>query len=293
MSCVPISQTFQRIRTNRQGRLRAKTRKRKGDSESDFTEHIRNAQCQSCPVCHSRLQRTPEEIAQHVEECLQKVRTAASQQLTPPPMNCCTNSNTKFGLFSLRMTQTGAGSHGQSRSEEEDETVDVESYGDETSNCAVNLASQNNNNTIASKINATPRSHHPFSAEEHMITSRSNLWQTPSNKHPPNHHRIGNSPSLHHSLNCGPVPPPPSSQIAPGGIFPGSNESTGATPTSSDQIAEYDQQNIEDASSGMRQHSSMGGNTNIETDEDVIVDNSNEDDVKKSLKDSKRNEKNR
>lgn len=68
------SQTFQRIRTNRQGRLRAKTRKRKGDSESEFTEHIRNAQCQSCPVCHGRLQRTPEEIAQHVEDCIRKVR---------------------------------------------------------------------------------------------------------------------------------------------------------------------------------------------------------------------------
>lgn len=67
------SQTFQRIRTNRQGRLRAKTRKRKGDSESDFTEHIRNSQCQSCPVCHGRLQRTPEEIAQHVEDCIRKV----------------------------------------------------------------------------------------------------------------------------------------------------------------------------------------------------------------------------
>lgn len=53
--------------------MRAKTRKRKGDSESDFTEHIRNSQCQSCPVCHGRLQRTPEEIAQHVEDCLRKV----------------------------------------------------------------------------------------------------------------------------------------------------------------------------------------------------------------------------
>lgn len=66
-------QTFQRIRTNRQGRLRAKTRKRKSDSESEFTEQLRNAQCQSCPVCHGRLQRTPEEISQHVEECIRKV----------------------------------------------------------------------------------------------------------------------------------------------------------------------------------------------------------------------------
>lgn len=66
-------ETFQRIRTNRQSRLRAKTRKRKSDSESEFTEQLRNSQCQSCPVCHGRLQRTPEEIAQHVEECIRKV----------------------------------------------------------------------------------------------------------------------------------------------------------------------------------------------------------------------------
>lgn len=68
-----LAQTFQRIRTNRQGRLRAKTRKRKSDSESEFTEQLRNSQCQSCPVCHGRLQRTPEEISQHVEECIRKV----------------------------------------------------------------------------------------------------------------------------------------------------------------------------------------------------------------------------
>lgn len=35
---------------------------------------MRNSQCQSCPVCHGRLQRTPEEIAQHVEDCLRKVK---------------------------------------------------------------------------------------------------------------------------------------------------------------------------------------------------------------------------
>lgn len=29
--------------------------------------------CQSCPVCHGRLQRTQEEIAQHIEECVRKV----------------------------------------------------------------------------------------------------------------------------------------------------------------------------------------------------------------------------
>lgn len=29
--------------------------------------------CQSCPVCHGRLQRTQEEIAQHIEDCVRKV----------------------------------------------------------------------------------------------------------------------------------------------------------------------------------------------------------------------------
>lgn len=71
---ISLQKTFQRIRANRQARLKAKTRKRKGDSESELTEQIRNSQCQSCPVCHGRLQRTPEEISQHVEECLRKVR---------------------------------------------------------------------------------------------------------------------------------------------------------------------------------------------------------------------------
>lgn len=65
-------ETFNRIRANRQNRLRAKTRKRKGDSESDFPSPPGLAQCQSCPVCHGRLQRTPEEITHHIEECIKK-----------------------------------------------------------------------------------------------------------------------------------------------------------------------------------------------------------------------------
>ncbi|XP_055694349.1 protein Teyrha-meyrha isoform X3 [Lutzomyia longipalpis] len=105
-------ETFHRIRNNRQNRLRAKTRKRKGDSDSDYSPTrgpILPGQCQSCPVCHGRLQRTPEEIAQHVEECLKK---------------------------------SGA----QTAVQDEDETVDVEGYADDTSSSAGTIASHNNNN---------------------------------------------------------------------------------------------------------------------------------------------------
>ncbi|GAB0096095.1 hypothetical protein DMENIID0001_115570 [Sergentomyia squamirostris] len=106
-------ETFHRIRNNRQNRLRAKTRKRKGDSDSDYSPTrgpiMMAGQCQSCPVCHGRLQRTPEEIAQHVEECLKK---------------------------------SGA----QNAAADEDETVDVEGYADDTSSSAGTITSHNNNN---------------------------------------------------------------------------------------------------------------------------------------------------
>lgn len=52
-------QTFQRIKTNRQGRLRIKIRKRKGDD--------------NCPICIGRMHRTPEEMNAHVEQCSRKV----------------------------------------------------------------------------------------------------------------------------------------------------------------------------------------------------------------------------
>lgn len=53
-------ETFQRIKTNRQGRLRIKIRKRKADD--------------NCPICIGRFHRTPEELNAHVEQC-RKVRT--------------------------------------------------------------------------------------------------------------------------------------------------------------------------------------------------------------------------
>ncbi|CAG9806725.1 unnamed protein product [Chironomus riparius] len=113
-------ETFQRIRVNRQGRLRGKLRKRKFEEEA-----YANMTCQSCPVCHGRLQRTQEEIAQHIEECVRKQNSHSSQM------------------------------------QDEDETVDVESYGEETSNGAINMTSQNhhfnnsnnNNNNNNNSIN--------------------------------------------------------------------------------------------------------------------------------------------
>ncbi|XP_031634033.1 protein Teyrha-meyrha isoform X2 [Contarinia nasturtii] len=278
-------ETFQRIRTNRQGRLRAKTRKRKGDSESEYPEHIRNSQCQSCPVCHGRLQRTPEEIAQHVEDCLRK--------------------------------------SGQSRSEEEDETVDVESYGDETASSAMNLAAaQNNNNnnnniTKMDSIRSTMRSM-PFTSsgggmpsEEHMITSRNSIWQQHTK------HRMGPSPpsmgapNLVNSMpaiGCGPPPT----------MFPVSES---GAPTSSDQINEYVDRTSEspnarmstqdrnritvigggDMSKGSGRDLKNGGaetthNTcDNDNDEEVIVTNDEDECPKKmqpSTKDLKRNDKN-
>ncbi|KAG4068593.1 hypothetical protein HA402_004934 [Bradysia odoriphaga] len=198
-------ETFQRIRTNRQGRLRAKTRKRKSDSESEFTEQLRNSQCQSCPVCHGRLQRTPEEISQHVEECIRK--------------------------------------NGQRR-EEEDETVDVESYGDETSNTAVNLVSQNNNNSKIESAQSSPTTH--IRGEEQMITSVTNPWDRK--------HRIPMIISNNNN-NCVGTPMTNVSR---------------ATPTSSDQISEYEEQNRDKTQ-------------DLENEEELIVDNTDDEDcVKKS-----------
>ncbi|XP_018578661.1 E3 ubiquitin-protein ligase Rnf220-like [Anoplophora glabripennis] len=51
-------ETFQRIKTNRQGRLRLKIRKRKADD--------------CCPICTGHPHRTQEEINMHVERCVRK-----------------------------------------------------------------------------------------------------------------------------------------------------------------------------------------------------------------------------
>ncbi|XP_030748513.1 E3 ubiquitin-protein ligase RNF220-like [Sitophilus oryzae] len=51
-------ETFQRIKTNRQGRLRLKIRKRKADD--------------GCSICTGRPHRTPEELSLHVQQCTRK-----------------------------------------------------------------------------------------------------------------------------------------------------------------------------------------------------------------------------
>lgn len=173
-------------------------------------------------------------------------------------------NNDRFLIASLFCFQSG-----QSRSEEEDETVDVESYGDETTvaSSAMNLAASQNNNNITKNDSIRPTMRPmPFPGnnvggggigiggvstnssmpnDDHMITSRNSIWQT----HTKHGHRLGTSPPVgmgatnltlvnsHNSLpsiNCGPPPPLP----PPSSIF--SSESTGATSTSNDQINDYD-----------------------------------------------------
>lgn len=136
-------ESFQRIRTNRQGRLRAKQRKRRSDSESEYMEVGNPSACQNCPVCHGRLQRTSDEIAQHIEDCIRKSRQIANN--------------------------------------DEDETVDVESYGDETTPSAMNMSQQtnlninNNNNTINKLDMSQTVIQHPPQREENVISSLSSL----------------------------------------------------------------------------------------------------------------------
>ncbi|XP_069693699.1 E3 ubiquitin-protein ligase Rnf220-like [Periplaneta americana] len=58
--------TYQRIKANRQGRLRIKNRKRKADEAM-------------CPVCNERVQGSVEELNSHVELCLRKHGAAADE----------------------------------------------------------------------------------------------------------------------------------------------------------------------------------------------------------------------
>lgn len=204
---------------------------------------------------------------------------------------------------------------GQSRSEEEDETVDVESYGDEPASSAMNLAaSQNNNNiTKVDSIRPTMRSI-PYTTsssanmpnEEHMITSRNSIWQ----QHTKHGHRLGSSPPSSIASNISLVNSMPPIGCGPPTMFPES----GATPTSSDQINEYDrsaespsrisQDRINVRTGEMQKTSSRELKNGAETthnncdndnDEEVIVTNDDDECPKKipSTKDLKRNEKNR
>lgn len=137
-------------------------------------------------------------------------------------------------------------------------------------------------------------------SEDHMITSRSNIWQHHT-KH--NHHRLATSPpnlsvsnaSLVNSMSMNPGPP----------IFTMPHESSGATPTSSDQTSEYERNNSNSPStlrSGTTQltaHNNNNNNTNSnnnncdnDNDEEVIVTNDEDDCPKKvGAKDTKRSDK--
>lgn len=156
--------------------------------------------------------------------------------------------------------------------------------------------------------------------EDHLITSRNSIWQQHT-KH--GQHRLGTSPpsmsapslglvnSMTTMSGCGPptmFPPPPPPQ---------SNES-GATPTSSDQINEYDRSvespnrmmgqdrnriidlqktNSRDLKNGAETTQHNNNNCDNDNDEEVIVTNDDDEcpSAKKmpSTKDLKRNDKNR
>lgn len=188
--------------------------------------------------------------------------------------------------FKSMLTNLRRWQNGQNRTEDEDETVDVESYGDEAFNCAVNLASQqnNNNNNSITKLDpvilqSSPRS--LPSNDDHIIKSGSNLWQH-------NKHRLGASPG---SINA---------MLAPMNCTTnhlGTTNVSRATPTSSDQISEYEHPDKDGAT--IRGSTQMARN-NCETahghDEDVIVDNADDDDCGKKVAprlELKREDKNR
>uniref|UniRef100_A0A182J2B7 RING-type domain-containing protein n=1 Tax=Anopheles atroparvus TaxID=41427 RepID=A0A182J2B7_ANOAO len=258
-------ETFKNIRNKRQDRLRGKLRKRKFDGEDGFGLQLTNINCQSCPVCHGRLQRTQEEIAQHIEECVRK-----------------------------------------------DETVDVESYGDETSNGAINMSSNvihhtsaasgngilhgpghnnnNNNNHIIKPDNSVALTKLP-PLEESAISSLSSIVP----------HWDRGKPRLNLPLNCkqGAMvdePRPWTTVVKPrlmassfeggpqgtgtaGGMANASNAPTDhsitrVTPTSSDQRIDVDYDQEHDHSQDMI----------TDNDEEVIVDNTDDEECMKPVR---------
>ncbi|KAG8236084.1 hypothetical protein J437_LFUL015428 [Ladona fulva] len=60
-------ETYQRIKANRQGRLRIKNRKRKTDETT-------------CPVCNERVHGSLEELNAHVEQCLRKHGSSVEEE---------------------------------------------------------------------------------------------------------------------------------------------------------------------------------------------------------------------
>lgn len=175
-------------------------------------------------------------------------------------------------------------------------------------------ASQNNNNiTKMDMIRPTMRPM-PFTSnsssmptEDHLITSRNSIWQ----QHTKHGHRLGSSPPNMNAPNLNLVNSMPPMGCGPPTMF--SNES-GATPTSSDQINEYDRTvespnrmaqernrivdlqktNNRDLKNGAE--TTHNNNCDNDNDEEVIVTNDDDECPKKippSTKDLKRNDKNR
>uniref|UniRef100_A0A182TQ70 RNF220 domain-containing protein n=1 Tax=Anopheles melas TaxID=34690 RepID=A0A182TQ70_9DIPT len=270
-------ETFKNIRNKRQDRLRGKLRKRKFDGEDGFGLQLTNINCQSCPVCHGRLQRTQEEIAQHIEECVRKQQQQQQTSQASQPAN-------------------------QPSPQDEDETVDVESYGDETSNGAINMSS----NVIHHTSAAASMLHHPGNAtsisnhnnnnnniikpdtpamtklEESAISSLSSIvphWDRKARLTLPLNCKPGAGdetrpwttvvkPRLLGSFEGGPgamsQPPGVPNTIADHSI-------TRVTPTSSDQRIDVDYDQEHDHSQDMV----------TDNDEEVIVDNTDDEDCMK------------
>lgn len=180
----------------------------------------------------------------------------------------------------------------------------------------MNLAASQNNNNITKMdlirptmrpMSFTNNNTNNMQTEDHLITSRNSIWQ----QHTKHGHRLGTSPpnmsapnlnlvnSMQQPMGCGPPPT----------MF--SNES-GATPTSSDQINEYDRtvespnrmaqerNRIVDLQKTTNRDLKNGAETthnnncDNDNDEEVIVTNDDDECPKKiSTKDLKRNDKNR
>lgn len=147
--------------------------------------------------------------------------------------------------------------------QEEDETVDVESYGEETSNGAINMTSQlynNNNNTVNNNNNQVINNNNnntimhskidKTTPEDHTITS---LNRTAANWDHKNRMSLNNNNNSNNNMNC--------TQM-------NDNAITRVTPTSSDQRidVEYELDNERDQS-----QERMSDN-----EEEVIVDNTDD-----------------
>ncbi|XP_061513799.1 protein Teyrha-meyrha isoform X2 [Anopheles gambiae] len=326
-------ETFKNIRNKRQDRLRGKLRKRKFDGEDGFGLQLTNINCQSCPVCHGRLQRTQEEIAQHIEECVRKTFTALypilkqqhqhqhqqsqqqqqqqqqqpQQQQTPPSLHTSHPLHPHHPHHhhlqqQQQQQQTSQASQpaNQPSPQDEDETVDVESYGDETSNGAINMSS----NVIHHTSAAASMLHHPGNTtsisnhnnnniikpdtpamtklEESAISSLSSIvphWDRKARLTLPLNCKPGAGdetrpwttvvkPRLLGSFEGGPgamsQPPGVPNTVADHSI-------TRVTPTSSDQRIDVDYDQEHDHSQDMV----------TDNDEEVIVDNTDDEDCMK------------